>query len=99
MVQSWYDAGVRLGGSAPAATTVTASPSVGGGPGNWREGSNIYDRRSTPPWAFQSRASLSSDPVFTDLRALASAQNPVIGYFDPLDLSSSDFTGEVSAKD
>ena len=49
------------------------------------------------PWKFSSRASLSSEEAFGDLRALASAQNPVVGFFDPLDLSSSDFTGEGDA--
>jgi len=46
------------------------------------------------PWSRKSNAQVSDDPVFVNLRALAMAQNPVVGYFDPLNLAGSDLTGE-----
>ena len=42
----------------------------------------------------RTQAKLSTDPVFEDLRSLAVSQNPAIGFFDPIDLSSSDFTND-----
>ena len=101
MATSWYDSGQRLDGAvaaAPPPVTTTAAVSAGASPVDRKfSGSNIYEPGSTAPWGFQSRARRSDDPVFKDLRALATAQNPVIGYYDPLDLASADLSGEGDA--